>query len=108
MNEPAKAYMKPIISGPGMLAILDTELAIPNTLPCSLSVILFDRNDGMDVLIIPKPAANNELPMKKIITFWKLGIRMVPVAITIGPNAISLSSPSRLERASIKKPCITI
>ena len=103
-NEPAKAYMKPIASGPGMLEMLATELAIPSMLPCSLRAILFDRNDGIDVLINPKPAANKEFPRKKINTFWKLGIIIVPIAISIGPKAISFSSPMLLESVFIKKP----
>ena len=59
INEPAKAYIKPMINGPGIFAILETELAIPNMLPCSLREILFDRKAGIAVLIIPNPAANN-------------------------------------------------
>ena len=61
--------MKPIINGPGILAMLATEAAIPNMLPCSLRENLFDRNAGIDVLIIPKPAANKEFEKKKITTF---------------------------------------
>lgn len=68
-NEPAKAYMKPIINGPGILAILATELAMPSMLPCSLKENLFDRNEGIDVLIIPKPAATTELAKKKRMIF---------------------------------------
>jgi len=69
INEPAKAYMKPIINGPGIFAILATEPAMPKVLPCSSREILFDRNAGIDVLIIPKPAASIELAKKKIATF---------------------------------------
>ena len=56
INEPAKAYIKPIIKGPGIFAILATEPAIPNMPPCSSREILFDRNAGIEVLINPKPA----------------------------------------------------
>ena len=59
-KEPAKAYIAPIMSGPGIFAILATELAIPNILPCSFGEILFDRKAGIAVLIIPKPAASRE------------------------------------------------
>ena len=68
-NEPAKAYIKPVIRGPGIFAILAKELAIPNMLPCSSRELIFDRNAGIDVLIIPKPAANREFAKKKIAKF---------------------------------------
>ena len=58
-----------MINGPGIFAILATEPAIPNMLPCSLREILFDRNAGIDVLISPKPAANTAFAKKKIATF---------------------------------------
>jgi hypothetical protein len=41
-----------MINGPGIFAILATEPATPNMLPCSSMEILFDRNAGIDVLII--------------------------------------------------------
>jgi len=69
INESAKAYIKPIIKGPGIFAILATEPAIPNMPPCSSREILFDRNAGIEVLINPKPAANKEFVKKKITTF---------------------------------------
>ena len=40
-----------------MLAI---EFTIPNVLPCSLAELRFERNEGIDVLIIPKPEASRE------------------------------------------------
>ena len=107
-NEPAISYIKPMINGPGIFAILATEPAIPNMLPCSLREILLDRKAGMDVFIIPKPAASKEFAKKKTATFLKIGIRRVPEAINIGPNAISFSSPNLLESGFIKKPCIII
>ena len=58
IDEPAKAYTKPIIKGPGIFPILVTDPAIPNILPCWLIEILLDRKAGIEVLIIPKPAAS--------------------------------------------------
>ena len=59
-KEPAKAYTKPMIKGPGIFAMLATDPAIPNILPCWSIEILFDKKAGIDVLIIPKPAASKE------------------------------------------------
>ena len=100
---PAISKRKPPINGPGTVAILDTELAIPKTPPCLSAGVSREMKLGTTVLIMPLPEAIIVMEAKKNWMFGIKGIVEIPVIISSGPITMRISSPIFLANLPIMK-----
>ena len=105
---PATSKRKPPINGPGTVAMLKMELAIPRIPPCSSAGVNRERKLGTMVRIMPLPEAIIVMAARKIRMLGISGIRVIPIIISNGPITIRVSSPNFWASRPSAKPCSRI
>jgi hypothetical protein len=82
---PAISKRKPPIKGPGTVAMLIMELAIPRIPPCSSVGVNRERKLGTIVRIIPLPEEIIVIDTRKTKMLVIIGIKVIPTIISKGP-----------------------
>ena len=105
---PATSKRKPPIKGPGTVAMLRTELAMPSIPPCSSAGVSRERKLGTMVRIKPLPKDIMVTHAKKAMMFGISGIKNIPAISSDGPTTMRVASPSLLAKRPIRKACSKI
>jgi len=105
---PATSKRKPPINGPGTVAMLKMELAMPRIPPCSSAGVSRERKVGTTVRIMPLPEAIIVMDAKKAMMFGISGIEVIPAIMRIGPITMRVSSPNFVVNRPIMQLCSRI